>query len=397
MNILFVSCTYRMFDGIDCGAANRSTLFVEALSKVGHVDVVNFSKDSLSSNVSCCDVVCNKNSPPQLEKKQWQRLMRYLRCMIAPWMPSAHYVLDQRCEEVVDRLMRQKPYDLVACRYIGEAVRCGLQKYADRLVVDIDDNLVSASLRDINNADHCNVIIKTLLTYKAHAIGLMQKRFLRNVRLSFYSNILEPTSRRSVFLPNATTQDRLLPDITPSTPRRLLIVGWLDFAPNRYGALHFASHVFPKIRAAVPDAELHIVGKTTDERLKDRLNAMEGVRAMGFVDDITAEYEGCRVVIVPVYQGAGTSVKFVEGLMMNRPMVSTPLGARGFEKMCCAGTDFLLAHNDTDFADKITALLRKPDEARRIAQNAYATGQSHFSKEHFEKIVTENILHIHPL
>lgn len=69
MNILFVSCTYRIFDGIDCGAANRSTLFVEALSKVGHVDVVNFSKDSLSSNVSCCDVVCNKNYPPNWRKR----------------------------------------------------------------------------------------------------------------------------------------------------------------------------------------------------------------------------------------------------------------------------------------------------------------------------------------
>lgn len=33
MNILFVTCTFRMFDGIDCGAANCSTKFVKALYK----------------------------------------------------------------------------------------------------------------------------------------------------------------------------------------------------------------------------------------------------------------------------------------------------------------------------------------------------------------------------
>jgi hypothetical protein len=31
-------------------------------------------------------------------------------------------------------------YDLIVCRYIPEAMMCGLYDYADRLVIDVDDN-----------------------------------------------------------------------------------------------------------------------------------------------------------------------------------------------------------------------------------------------------------------
>lgn len=50
MNILFVTCTFRVFGGIDCGAANRSTMFVKSLAKIGHVDVISFGKDSITLN-----------------------------------------------------------------------------------------------------------------------------------------------------------------------------------------------------------------------------------------------------------------------------------------------------------------------------------------------------------
>ena len=48
--ILFVSCKFRMFDNLDCGAANRSTMFVKSLSKIGSVNVVSFYKEPIKSN-----------------------------------------------------------------------------------------------------------------------------------------------------------------------------------------------------------------------------------------------------------------------------------------------------------------------------------------------------------
>ena len=391
MNILFVTCTFRVFGGIDCGAANRSTMFVKSLAKIGHVDVISFGKDSITSNINNCEVVYNQSIPQKYVDTKIERIKGYLRLITQPCNPNAYYVLDKQCEEVVDKQIALKKYDIIACRYIGDAIRCGLDKYPARLVVDVDDNLVSATLRDLKTFKFKHTISKYMYLYKAHAIGWMSKTFLKKIRVSFYSNILEPTSKKSIFLHNVTTLNTQNPDVLPDTPNRLLLVGWLDFAPNKYGAVRFVEKVFPKIQEKNPNVELHIVGKTKDEELKRYLNSRKGVNALGFVDDISNEYTNCRVIIVPVYQGAGTSVKFVEGLMMNRPMVSTPMGARGFETMCHPDKQYLLAKDDDEFANQVIKLLQNAKFADNIAKNAYEVGEKYFSAKRFEDIVVNSI------
>ena len=391
MNILFVSCVYRIFDGIDCGASNRSTMFVKSLAKIGHVDVVSFGKDLINSTIDNCEVIYNKSIPQKYADTNLEKIKGYLRLLTQPCNPNTYYTLDKQCEEIIDKRLTQKKYDIIACRYIGEAIRCGLDKYAGRLVVDVDDNLVSASLRDFKNIKFKHKITKYLVWYKAHTIGWMSKKFLKKTRVSFYSNILEPTSKKSLFLHNVTTLNIQKSEVSSCTPYRLLLVGWLDFAPNKYGALHFVDKVLPKIQETLPNVELHIVGKTKDEELKRYLNSRKGVKALGFVDDILAEYTNCRIIIVPVYLGAGTSVKFVEGLMMNRPIVSTPMGARGFETVCHPGKEYLLAKDDNEFAANVIKLLQYSNMADEIAKNAYQVGQEYFSAKCFEDIVVNSI------
>lgn len=391
MNILFVSCVYRIFDGIDCGASNRSTMFVKSLAKIGHVDVVSFGKDLINSNIDNCEVIYNKSIPQKYADTKLEKIKGYLRLLTQPCNPNTYYTLDKQCEDIIDKLLTQKKYDIIACRYIGEVIRCGLDKYAGRLVVDVDDNLVSASLRDFKNIKFKHKISKYLVWYKAHTIGWMSKKFLKKTRVSFYSNILEPTSKKSIFLHNVTTLNIQKTEVSSCTPYRLLLVGWLDFAPNKYGVLHFMDKVLPKIQETLPNVELHIVGKTKDEELKKYLNSRKGVKALGFVDDILAEYTNCRIIIVPVYQGAGTSVKFVEGLMMNRPIVSTPMGARGFETVCHPGKEYLLAKDDNEFAANVIKLLQYSNMADEIAKNAYQVGQEYFSAKCFEDIVVNSI------
>lgn len=390
MNILFITCTFRIFDGIDCGAANRSTMFVKALSKLGHVDVISFCKTPIKSNIPNCDVINTTYIEPQYDSS-WTKMQSCFHLFMNPLNPKAYYRLDKQCEKIIDRQISLKKYDIVACRYIGEAIRCGLQKYSEKLVIDVDDNLVSASLRDYRMGHFKNILTKFLALYKAHAIGWMSRCFLKKVRVSFYSNILEPTSKRSVFLHNVTSLHTQNKDVLEDTPCRLLLVGWLDFSPNKYGALYFINNIFPKIKNSIPQVELHIVGKTKDEVLRKQINSVEGVKALGFVEDIIKEYENCRVIIVPVYQGSGTSVKFVEGLMMNRPMVSTPMGVRGFEDLCHPNVEYLLAENDDEFVSNVIRLLQSPNLARSIAYNAYKVGINNFSADRFENIVVNSI------
>jgi glycosyltransferase involved in cell wall biosynthesis len=180
--------------------------------------------------------------------------------------------------------------------------------------------------------------------------------------------------------------------IEKTTPLRILTVGYLDYPPNKYGVRHFVESIFPIIRERLKGVEFYVVGKTKDKSFLDYLNSLDGVKALGYVEDVFSEYERCRVVVIPVYHGSGTCVKFAEGLMTNRPMVSTLQGVRGFEHLCEDGEHYLLAKDDKEFADKITCLLTSEDLSRKIAKKAYETGLKNFSQDRFYEIVSNSIV-----
>lgn len=395
MNILFISCNYRMFEGIDCGASNRSTMFVKALSELGHVDVVSFYKEPIRSNVDNCDVIYCQTGKKKTKPHYVGPIhtcIKFLRLLFKNTDVYSYYELDRDKESVVDDFVQKKYYDIIACRYIEDAAICGLVKYSNRLVIDVDDNLESGYKRDIPNMQFRHFWNKWMINLMMCNIGKMSDSFLSNVKSSFCSNQLESPCSKSVFLHNVTTISEKIPAISETTPMRMLIVGWLDFWPNKSGVLYFVENVLPKIRKENPIAELYIIGKSKDSEFLKQLNETDGVRALGFVEDINAEYKNCRVVVVPVYQGAGTSVKFVEGLFVNRPIVSTPMGARGFESICKADEDYMLATNDDEFVKKIVKLLSSVELSTKIAGNAYKVGNENFSQKRFVEIVKNTIL-----
>ena len=97
---------------------------------------------------------------------------------------------------------------------------------------------------------------------------------------------------------------------------------------------------------------------------------MEGVIALGVGEDLAAEYEEAKVVVIPIYEGSGTCVKFVEAMWMNRPIVSTPVGARGLDRFAIDGEHYLLAKNDEEFANKTVALLFNTEKSIDMANKA---------------------------
>lgn len=392
--ILFVSCYFHMFNNIDCGASNRSTMFVKALAQIGDVDVISFAERPIESNIERCNVIFQKSIPDKTLKKRGytQKITNLIKLLIHPQNPYTYYSLDKEKESIVRNLIENGNYDYVACRYINEAASCGLLNYSDKLILDVDDNLFSAAKRDLANKKFKSPIHKLIANSRARLLSVMSKSVLKNVKYSFYSNIAEPPYSKSVFLPNVTIRGVDIPALQDNVPKSLLIVGWLDFPPNKYGALYFSQNVFPLIRKQIPDIELRIAGKCKDSTFLNTLNNIPGVKALGYVSDISVEYKKCGVIIIPVYQGSGTSVKFTEGLTMNRPIVSTPMGARGFDNLCHSGKHYLLAPNDVAFSECVISLLKSVEKAKKIAESAHEIGVKYFSENTFINIVKSKIL-----
>lgn len=388
MKILYVIGFAGMFGTSHCGASQRNTLFAKALAQLGHVDVCSFSEEEIVSDIDGCDVVYSNPIPEEGNKYVRQALL-LTSMLFHPANPHSYFRKNTKKEKIVDELVERNGYDLIACRYPGPAIQCGLLKYKDKLVLENDDNF-SNSMR-VHAKNYNNLFLKVKYHYMARRSPIMMRTTLEEIFCSFHSSMIESPSPNSVFLHNTVVSSTYIPDIPPTASHRILFVGWLEYAPNKNGACHFVRNIYPMIRQRVPDVCLHIAGKGDESVLND-LNSMgNGIKALNFVEDLAAEYEQAKVVVIPIYEGSGTCVKFVEGMLMNRPLVSTPVGARGFDMFAKDGEHYLLAKNDNEFADKTVELLLNTEKSIDMANKARALAQSNFSQERFMAIVKDTI------
>lgn len=390
MKILFILNQHGLFGAPNCGASQRNTLFVKALIKLGHVDVCSFSEEAVVSDIDDCDVIYS-NRYMKMEttgNKYIGKVLSLLNIILFPSNPNSYYKTNVEKEKIVDELVNQGGYDLIACHFIDSAITCGLLKYGTKLVVDLDDDL-SSTYRFLAAAKK-SFLRKVKYKIMSNLVPLMLKKVLDNIFCSFYSNILEPPSHKSVFLHNSVICKITIPGISSTANNRIIFIGSMDYIPNIYGINHFVDSIFPMIRQRVPDVELHVIGKGSKDFL-DELNQVEGVKALGFVEDIAAEYKDAKVVVLPIYHGSGTSIKFVEAMFMNRPIVSAPVGARGFDRIAKDGEHFLLANNDEEFAKKTVELLSSIDKANEMADKAYELAKANFSQDKFMEIVKTTI------
>ncbi len=107
------------------------------------------------------------------------------------------------------------------------------------------------------------------------------------------------------------------------------------------------------------------------------------MRAAGFVEDLAEAYAGARCAVVPLLQGGGTPLKFVEALAYGVPVLATARAAAGLAVR--DGVDCVLAEGAEEFAAKLTVLLR--DGAPEIGLRGRATAEQRYSIEALTRLL----------
>lgn len=173
------------------------------------------------------------------------------------------------------------------------------------------------------------------------------------------------------YVPNVVDVAAIRPRTGPRRGTRLLMVGDFTYGPNCSGRDVLVEHVLPRVRATVPGARLTLVGRG----LEDWRPPREDVVVAGFVDDLAGAYGEADCVVVPLVEGAGTPLKFVEALAYGVPVVATPLAARGLEAE--PGVHFRIGRDAEGLAAAIVETLQDGGgtigvEARRLAEREYS-------------------------
>lgn len=157
------------------------------------------------------------------------------------------------------------------------------------------------------------------------------------------------------------------------TGPHFVFTGTMDYWPNVDAVTWFAASVFPKLRAARPNATFTIVGARPASEVQ-ALQATDGIKVTGRVVDVRPYLAHAHAAVAPMRMARGIQNKILEAMAMAKPVVTTSQGLEGIDAI--PERHLLLANNEPEF---FRACLRaaEPDAAsiglaaRRLMEEAY--------------------------
>jgi sugar transferase (PEP-CTERM/EpsH1 system associated) len=161
-------------------------------------------------------------------------------------------------------------------------------------------------------------------------------------------------------------------------PARLLFAGNLGYFPNVDAARWLAEDIFPRVRAARPDAELRLVGARPARAVR-QLAERPGVTLAAAVPEMAPEVWSATVAVVPMRAGTGVQNKVLEAMAGGTPVVTTA-GVAGALTVR-PGDDLLVADGAAALADATVALLNDPGRARAMAASARRVIEARYTWE----------------
>jgi glycosyltransferase involved in cell wall biosynthesis len=160
----------------------------------------------------------------------------------------------------------------------------------------------------------------------------------------------------------------------PGQPPTLVFIGKMDFRPNVDAVRWFASTIWPRIRAKVPEARFLAVGQRPHPQL-DPLRADPSVTLTGWVEQVEPYIKAATLYVVPLRMGSGTRLKLLEAMVLGKAIVSTRIGAEGLTDSGLIANDRelrLVEDDDPDgFSDAVISLLHDPAHRERLGAAAH--------------------------
>lgn len=142
-------------------------------------------------------------------------------------------------------------------------------------------------------------------------------------------------------------------------------IGNFRHAPNWDAVLYLKQAVWPRVRAKMPDAQLHIYGSYPPPKANALQQAEQGFQMRGWAEDAQQVMSDARVCLAPIRFGAGLKGKLADAMACGTPSVTTPIGAESM-------------HGDLPWGGAVVETLEDfVDAAIRLASDEHAWQLAH--------------------
>ncbi len=319
-----------------------------------------------------------------------RRVLQFLK--FQSWMLE-DFIDPEICKQI--DLAKPEEYDLIVVRFAVMAyhflTNSKFKKLIPKILIDIDDVSTIVQERTVRQIKFSYKKMRNLIDL------FFLKRYyhqLRHINASLAVSekdrtyLLNYDMSRNVFvIPNMfEVNGRSLTLSEQVKEPEILFCGMLSYPPNQDAVFFFVEKIFPKIQERIPNAHLTIIGKHTPEKIM-KLGMQRGITVAGYVPSMEPYYDKAAIVVVPLLNGGGSRIKILEAFSLERPVVSTSVGAEGLDVK--NGEHIIIADEPNDFANECVELLNNPNQRKRITSNAYRLVKEKYDIPVFRKKMDE--------
>jgi glycosyltransferase involved in cell wall biosynthesis len=177
--------------------------------------------------------------------------------------------------------------------------------------------------------------------------------------------------------PNGVDVEYFSPSTELVDTKAIVMTGFMKTRPNIDGALFFVREILPRVLDRRPDAVFYLVGASPPDEVRRLAGAH--VIVTGEVPDVRPYVRRAAVVVVPLRMGGGTRLKILEGLAMEKPIVTTSLGCEGID--VANGEHLFVADGAEAFASAVVRVMSDLPGAQVSALRGRALVQEQYHWE----------------
>jgi len=188
---------------------------------------------------------------------------------------------------------------------------------------------------ELENCKNADVVIAISTTDKE----LLKQHFNTDEKVVLISNIHQHIDKSDNFNSFENRND-------------LLFVGSFRHDPNSDAVKYLKEDIMPLVWKVIPDLKVNIIGSYITDEIEAL--ASDKFKLLGFVDDLNAVINTAKLFVAPLRFGAGIKGKIGQSLEHSLPLVTTNVGAEGFD--FGEQTNVMIANNAEAIAQKVIDL-----------------------------------------
>lgn len=259
--------------------------------------------------------------------------------------------------------VKKNPVDVIICDAIYRTLNISFEIPAYKILYE--HNIESVIIRRyIQNETHLFKKLFALLEY--WKLEQFQKKIWRRfdcciVCSSLDKKIIEEKAKKINIhvINNGVDTDYFNQNSYIRDKNTLVYTGEIGWYPNEDAVIYFVKNIFPLIKRKKPQTSFWIVGNNPSPRIEKLIKEDNSIIVTGFVEDVREFIGKACIYVVPLRIGAGTRLKILEALSMQKPVVSTSIGCEGLK---VKHNQHLLIEDEPErFAKAVLTLLNDED------------------------------------